>query len=71
LLKIELEYNPDFAVNLANPTAGPFIYATKDVIPLAMVEEIYNRTSHPKKLVVTDSLHQKILDICKQELLIM
>jgi hypothetical protein len=46
--KSELEYNPDFAVNLANPTTVLFIHATKDVIPLAIVEEIYNRTSHPK-----------------------
>jgi hypothetical protein len=58
--KSELEYNPDFAVNLANPTAVLFIHITKDVIPLAMVEEIYNRTSHPKKLVVTDSLHTEL-----------
>jgi hypothetical protein len=58
--KSELEYNPDFAVNLANATAVLFIHATKDVIPLAMVEEIYNRTSHPKKLVVTDSLHTEL-----------
>lgn len=52
-----LEYNPDFAVNIASPTAVLFIHATRDVVPLAMVEEIYNRTSQPKKLVVTDSLH--------------
>jgi fermentation-respiration switch protein FrsA (DUF1100 family) len=55
-----LEYNPDFAVNLASPTAVLFIHATKDVVPLAMVEEIYNRTSNPKKLVVTDSLHTEL-----------
>jgi uncharacterized protein len=55
-----LEYNPDFAVNLAAPTAVLFIHATKDVVPLVMVEEIYNRTSDPKKLVVTDSLHTEL-----------
>lgn len=55
-----LEYNPDYAVNLASPTAVLFIHAAKDVVPLAMVEEIYNRTSYPKKLVVADSLHTEL-----------
>lgn len=52
-----LEYNPDFAVNVASPTAVLFVHATRDVIPLKMIEEIYNRTSQPKKIVVLDALH--------------
>ena len=45
-----LEYNPDYAVHLAAPTAVLFIHATKDVIPIEIVREIYERTSEPKKI---------------------
>jgi fermentation-respiration switch protein FrsA (DUF1100 family) len=57
-----LEYNPDYAVHLAAPTAVLFIHATKDVIPIEIVREIYERTSEPKKFVEIDGLHTDIYD---------
>lgn len=56
-----LEYNPDFAIHLASPTALLMIHARQDTIPEALVREVYNRAGDPKKLVVLDCRHTDLL----------
>jgi fermentation-respiration switch protein FrsA (DUF1100 family) len=57
-----IEYNPDFAVNLASPTAILIVHAEKDVIPIELVRTVYDRALDPKKLVVYDCKHTDLYD---------
>jgi hypothetical protein len=52
-----IEYNPDFAIDLASPTAILIVHAEKDVIPVELVNAVYERALDPKKLVVYDCMH--------------
>jgi fermentation-respiration switch protein FrsA (DUF1100 family) len=57
-----IEYNPDFAVHLASPTAILVVHAEKDVIPVELVRTVYERALEPKKLVVYDCKHTDLYD---------
>lgn len=57
-----IEYNPDFAVELASPTAILIVHAEKDVIPVDLVRAVYERALEPKKLVVYDCKHTDLYD---------
>lgn len=56
------EYNPDFAIHLASPTAVLIVHAEKDVIPVQLVRDVYERALEPKKLVVMDCKHTDLYD---------
>jgi fermentation-respiration switch protein FrsA (DUF1100 family) len=56
-----VEYNPDFAVHLASPTALLMVHAQQDMIPVDLVHEVYRRVSEPKKMVVLDCRHTDLL----------
>jgi alpha-beta hydrolase superfamily lysophospholipase len=56
-----LEYNPDFAVSLAAPTAMLMVHAKQDSLPEALVREVYDRARDPKKMVVFDCQHTDLL----------
>ncbi len=57
-----IEYNPDFAIHLASPTAVLIVHAKKDVIPVDLVQEVYERAKEPKKIVVYDCIHTDLYD---------
>lgn len=57
-----LQYNPDFAIHLASPTAVLIVHAEKDVIPVELVRGVYERALEPKKLVVYDCKHTDLYD---------
>jgi len=56
------EFNPDYAIHLASPTAVLIVHAEKDVIPLQLVRGVYERAQEPKKLVVMDCKHTDLYD---------
>jgi alpha-beta hydrolase superfamily lysophospholipase len=56
-----VEYNPDFGIHLASPTALLMIHAQQDMIPEALVREVYNRAGDPKKMVVLNCRHTDLL----------
>ena len=57
-----IEYNPDFAIDLASPTAVLIVHAEKDVIPVELIRNVYERAKEPKNLVVYDCLHTDLYD---------
>jgi fermentation-respiration switch protein FrsA (DUF1100 family) len=57
-----IEYNTDFAIDLASPTAILIVHAEKDVIPVELVRAVYERALDPKKIVVYDCLHTDLYD---------
>lgn len=57
-----IEYDPDFAINLASPTAVLIVHAEKDVIPVELVRDVYARAEDPKKMVVFDCKHTDLYD---------
>jgi uncharacterized protein len=57
-----IEYNPDFAIDLASPTAILIVHAEKDVIPVELVRAVYDRALDPKKMVVYDCKHTDLYD---------
>ena len=57
-----IEYNPDFAISLASPTAVLIVHAEKDVIPVELVRTVYDRALDPKKMVVYDCKHTDLYD---------
>jgi hypothetical protein len=57
-----LQYNPDFAIHLASPTALLIVHAEKDVLPVELVRKSYERALEPKKLVVYDCKHTDLYD---------
>ncbi len=56
------EYNPDFAIHMASPTAVLIVHAEHDVIPVELVRDVYERAEEPKKLVVKDCKHTDLYD---------
>ena len=56
------QYNPDFAIHLASPTAILIVHAEKDVLPVELVRKAYERAKEPKKLVVYDCKHTDLYD---------
>lgn len=56
-----VEYNPDFAIHLASPTALLMIHAQQDMIPEALVREVFSRAGDPKKMVVLNCRHTDLL----------
>jgi fermentation-respiration switch protein FrsA (DUF1100 family) len=57
-----LQYNLDFAIHLASPTAILIVHAEKDVLPVELVSKAYERAKDPKKLVVYDCKHTDLYD---------
>jgi hypothetical protein len=57
-----VEYNPDFAVDLASPTAVLFVHPEHDLVPIALVRAVYERTLEPKKFVSLDCKHSDVYD---------
>lgn len=57
-----VEFNPDFAIHLASPTAVLFVHPEHDLVPIALVREVYERALEPKKLVTLDCRHSDVYD---------
>lgn len=57
-----VQYNPDYAIHLASPTAVLIVHAEKDVIPADLVRNVYDRAVEPKKLVMYDCKHTDLYD---------
>ncbi len=57
-----IQYNPDYAIHLASPTAVLIVHAEKDVIPVNLVRNVYDKALEPKKLVVYDCKHTDLYD---------
>ncbi|MEW5871014.1 MAG: alpha/beta hydrolase [Chloroflexota bacterium] len=57
-----VEYNPDFAIGLASPTAVLFVHPEHDLVPIALVREVYQRSLEPKKFVSLDCSHSDVYD---------
>jgi uncharacterized protein len=57
------EYNPDFAIHLASPTALLIVHAEHDVIPVDLIHDLYERANEPKKLVVKDCKHTDLYNV--------
>ena len=55
-----VEYNPDFAIHLASPTAVLFVHPEHDLVPIALVREVYERALEPKKFVALDCRHSDV-----------
>jgi hypothetical protein len=56
-----VEYNPDFAVHLAAPTALLMVHAQQDMIPVDLVREVFSRVREPKNMAVLDCRHTDLL----------
>ena len=56
-----LEYNPDFAIHLASPTALLMIHAQQDPVPEPLAREVFGRAHDPKKMVVFNCRHTDLL----------
>ncbi|MBI5961352.1 MAG: alpha/beta hydrolase [Chloroflexi bacterium] len=56
-----IEYNPDYAIHLAAPTALLIMHAQQDMIPEALVREVFNRAQEPKKMLVPNCRHTDLL----------
>ncbi len=56
-----LEYNPDFAIHLAAPTALLMIHAKQDSVPEGLAREVFSRARDPKKFVLYDCRHTDLL----------
>ncbi|HEX7022564.1 MAG TPA: ester cyclase, partial [Trueperaceae bacterium] len=56
------EYNPDFAIHLASPTAVLIIHSKHDLIPVSLLQDVYQRALEPKKILVLDCKHTDLYD---------
>ncbi len=57
-----MEYSPDFAIDIASPTAVMFIHGGREFLPPELAQEAYERAGEPKRILLLDCEHSDLYD---------